>query len=107
MKHLKEISRTEEGFLIYSEDWTPEIAQQIAQEDSLELTDDHWEILNFVRNYYLEFKTSPGLRELIKAMKPVLGESKANSLALFKLFPQGSAKQISRLAGLPKPKKCI
>ena len=98
---------TPEGFLINFSDWTPEITEQLAQEDQLDLTPDHWEILNFVQKYYLEFKTSPGLRELIKAMKPVLGESKSNSLALFKLFPQGSAKQISRLAGLPKPKKCI
>ncbi len=98
---------TAEGFLIDFSNWTPEIAKKLAQEDELILTSDHWEILNFVQKYYLEFKTSPGLRELIKAMKPVLGEEKANSLALFKLFPQGSAKQISRLAGLPKPKKCI
>jgi len=101
------IEKDPEGFLLNHLDWTADLANQLAQENNLILSPDHWEILNFVRAYYLNKKTSPGLRELIKALKPSLGENKANSLYLFKLFPDGAAKQISRLAGLPKPAKCI
>lgn len=102
-----DIEKTPEGFLLNYSDWTPDLAEILAQENNLTLTQDHWEILNFVRAYYLEKQISPGLRELIKAIKPILGAEKSNSLYLFKLFPDGAAKQISKLAGLPKPAKCI
>jgi len=98
---------TPEGFLLNFSDWDKDWAIQTALLENLILTEAHWEIIEFVQKYYQEHQTSPGLRDLIKAMKPLLGEEKANSIALFKLFPQGAAKQISQLAGLPKPKKCI
>jgi len=96
-----------EGYLINFSDWTESIAKQLAVLDQIDLTPDHWEILTFVQEYYQTHQKSPGLRELIKAMKPVLGEEKSNSIYLFKLFPNGPAKQISKLAGLPKPIRCI
>ncbi len=104
---MTELKTTPEGFLLNYLNWTEDWAQNLAQKTNLNLSPDHWEILNFVRAYYLEKNTSPGLRELIKALKPKLGQEKANSLYLFKLFPDGAAKQISQLAGLPKPAKCI
>lgn len=101
-----------EGFLINHSDWTQEWAIKTAEADQLILTQSHWEIINFVQKYYQEFKTSPGLRELIKALNTDSNKASKNlgqytSISLFKLFPEGAAKQISRLAGLPKPKKCI
>lgn len=101
------IKRTPEGYLKNFEDWSEATANSIAQEENIELTPDHWEIIHFVRQYYSKNNTSPGIRALITALKPELGPEKANSLYLQKLFPKGAAKQATKLAGLPKPKKCI
>jgi len=71
------------------------------------MTAAHWEVVNFVQDFYREFDTSPAMRVLVKAMKKQLGEDKGNSRYLYKLFPKGPAKQATRIAGLPKPAKCI
>ena len=71
------------------------------------MTDAHWEVVTFVRNFYEEFDTSPAIRLLVKAMAKQLGEDKGNSKYLYKLFPKGPAKQATKIAGLPKPAKCI
>jgi tRNA 2-thiouridine synthesizing protein E len=57
--------------------------------------------------FYLEFNTSPAIRMLVKAMANKFGEEKGNSRYLYRLFPKGPAKQATKIAGLPKPVKCI
>ncbi|WP_018691801.1 TusE/DsrC/DsvC family sulfur relay protein [Algicola sagamiensis] len=101
------IERDKEGYLINLEDWSVELAPLLAEEEKIQLTDNHWEVIHFVRNFYLEFKTSPAIRALVKAMAQKLGEDKGNSKYLYKLFPKGPAKQATKIAGLPKPAKCI
>lgn len=101
------INRTPDGYLQNIDDWSRALAESMAQEQQIELTDEHWEIILFVRQYYIDHKTSPAIRVLIAALKPEFGPEKANSLHLQKLFPKGAAKQATLLAGLPKPKKCI
>jgi tRNA 2-thiouridine synthesizing protein E len=64
-------------------------------------------VIHFVRGFYLEFNTSPAIRMLVKAMGQKYGEEKGNSRYLFRLFPQGPAKQATKIAGLPKPVKCL
>ncbi|MNN99777.1 Sulfurtransferase TusE [compost metagenome] len=64
-------------------------------------------MINFVRDFYLQYKKSPAIRALTKAMKQEFGEEKANSRYLYRLFPEGPAKQATKLAGLPKPARCI
>lgn len=68
---------------------------------------EHWEVVRFVRGFYLEFNTSPAIRMLVKAMANKYGEEKGNSRYLYRLFPKGPAKQATKIAGLPKPVKCI
>lgn len=68
---------------------------------------EHWEVVRFVREFYLEFNTSPAIRMLVKAMANKFGEEKGNSRYLYRLFPKGPAKQATKIAGLPKPVKCI
>ncbi|MCO6545502.1 MAG: TusE/DsrC/DsvC family sulfur relay protein, partial [Gilliamella sp.] len=80
---------------------------ELAAKESIELTDAHWEVILFVRDFYLEYKTSPAIRALVKAMEKKFGAEKGNSRYLYKLFPDGPAKQATKLAGLPKPVKCI
>ncbi|OAT22833.1 tRNA 2-thiouridine synthesizing protein E [Proteus myxofaciens ATCC 19692] len=79
----------------------------LAEIEEIELTEQHWEIIRFVRQFYLEFNTSPAIRMLVKALAQKYGDEKGNSRYLYRLFPKGPAKQATKLAGLPKPVKCI
>ncbi|MFP1726037.1 sulfurtransferase TusE [Lonsdalea quercina] len=96
-----------QGYLKNSQDWREEMAPLLAEEEGIALTEAHWEVLRFVRAFYLEFNTSPAIRMLVKAMAQKYGEEKGNSRYLYRLFPKGPAKQATKIAGLPKPVKCI
>ncbi|OOF45713.1 sulfurtransferase TusE [Rodentibacter trehalosifermentans] len=96
-----------DGYLLNSQQWNEEVAQAIAEQEQLELTPAHWEVIYFVRDFYQEYNTSPAIRMLVKAMAEKLGEDKGNSRYLQRLFPKGPAKQATKLAGLPKPAKCL
>lgn len=95
------------GYLLDSKQWNEDIARAIAVQEQLELTDAHWEVIYFVRDFYQEYNTSPAIRMLVKAMAEKLGADKGNSRYLQRLFPEGPAKQATKLAGLPKPAKCL
>ncbi|WP_392560226.1 TusE/DsrC/DsvC family sulfur relay protein [Orbus mooreae] len=101
------IETDESGYLKNWQDWSPELINSIANNESIELTDAHLEVIYFVRDFYLEYKTSPAIRALVKAMEKKFGPEKGNSRYLYRLFPEGPAKQATKLAGLPKPVKCI
>jgi len=97
----------EEGYLANLNDWTPEIAVELAEDEKLPLTDDHWEIINMLREYYEEYQIAPAVRVLTKAVGKRLGKEKGNSKYLYELFPYGPGKQACKIAGLPKPTGCI
>ncbi len=103
----KVIETDAQGYLKHMSDWTPELAVKIAELEQIELSGSHWEVIHFVRDFYVEYKTSPAIRMLVKAMGQKLGEEKGNSRYLYRLFPEGPAKQATKIAGLPKPAKCI
>lgn len=103
----KTIETDAQGYLKNVEDWTPKLVPMLAEEESIELSEAHWEVVHFVREFYIEFNTSPAVRMLVKAMAKKYGEEKGSSRYLYKLFPKGPAKQATKLAGLPKPVKCI
>lgn len=96
-----------QGYLTNSNDWSEPLAVVLAQQEGIELTEAHWEVIRFVRNFYQEFNTSPAIRMLVKAMTQKYGEEKGNSRYLYRLFVKGPAKQATKIAGLPKPVKCI
>ena len=104
---LEQIQTDDNGYLKNWHDWTVDLVPLLAKKESIELTDAHWEVILFVRDFYLEYKTSPAIRALVKAMEKKFGVEKGNSRYLYKLFPDGPAKQATKLAGLPKPVKCI
>jgi sulfur relay protein, TusE/DsrC/DsvC family len=95
------------GYLLDVNQWNQDVALAIAEKENLQLTEAHWEVIHFVRDFYKEYKTSPAIRMLVKAMAQKLGEDKGNSRYLQRLFPDGPAKQATKLAGLPKPAKCL
>jgi len=96
-----------QGYLIDHSKWQKEIAELMASNDNFELTIEHWEVIDFVRQFYLTYNTSPAIRALTKAMKAEFGAEKASSRYLYRLFPDGPAKQATKYAGLPKPARCI
>ncbi|PKG37555.1 TusE/DsrC/DsvC family sulfur relay protein [Psychromonas sp. Urea-02u-13] len=96
-----------QGYLLDSTQWTEALATEIAQLESVLLTDEHWQVVFFVREFYLEFNTSPAIRALVKAMQKKYGAELVNSRYLYRLFPEGPAKQATKIAGLPKPARCI
>ncbi|OOF81153.1 sulfurtransferase TusE [Rodentibacter ratti] len=103
----KQIETDSSGYLANTHDWNEEVTKAIAQQENIELSPAHWEVIYFVRDFYQEYNTSPAIRMLVKAMADKLGADKGNSRYLQRLFPEGPAKQVTKLAGLPKPAKCL
>jgi tRNA 2-thiouridine synthesizing protein E len=103
----KSYETDEEGYLVNLADWDTEVANYIAKTESIEMTDQHWEVINFLREYFEEYQIAPAVRVLTKAVGKKLGKEKGNSKYLYSLFPYGPAKQACRFAGLPKPTGCV
>lgn len=103
----KQIQTDSQGYLLNFDEWEPGMIEILAKEEAIELTDDHLEVVFFVRSFYEQFNTSPAIRMLVKAIAKEHGPEKGNSKYLFKLFRKGPAKQATKLAGLPKPAKCL
>ena len=90
-----------EGFLQKPEQWTEEIAREIAHENGIaELTDKHWQVVKFMRNQFLSTGTAPTIRTLGKESGVAIKE-------LYQLFPKGPAKLAAKIGGIPKPHGCI
>ncbi len=96
-----------EGYLLDLKIWDQQVATAIAEKEGIALTENHWEIIHFMRDFYQTYDTTPAVRALVKAVKEKYGPEKGSSSYLFKLFPEGPAKQASKLAGLPKPARCL
>lgn len=103
----KILETDEEGYLVDLSEWTKEAALELAKTEDMELTDSHWEVIEFLREYYAEYQIAPAVRVLTKAIGKKLGKEKGNSKYLYELFPYGPAKQACKVAGLPKPTGCI
>jgi tRNA 2-thiouridine synthesizing protein E len=103
----KTLETDEEGYLVNLADWSEEVADVIAKTENVEMTQNHWEVVNFLRDYYNEYQIAPAVRVLTKAIGKKLGPDKGNSQYLYELFPYGPAKQACKIAGLPKPTGCV
>ena len=105
MQHIAEFTRDVEGYLVNPEDWNESLAQELAEEEGLELTQEHWPILHFVRDYWLEHKVAPDVRHVTKHLVEELGmDKKVAKHHLFSLFPYGYVKQTCKVAGMIKPR---
>lgn len=101
------IEHDEEGYITNLADWNKDLAGVIAQTENIDMTDEHWEVVNFLREYYEEYQIAPAVRVLIKAVKKTMGPDKGNNKYMYELFPYGPAKQACKIAGLPKPTGCV
>lgn len=97
----------EEGYLTNLGEWNEDAAKYLAEQEKVEMTENHWEVVNFLREYYNDFQIAPAIRVLTKAVGKKLGPEKGNNKYLYELFPYGPAKQACKIAGLPKPTGCI
>lgn len=102
-----ELLLDQDGHLQNHLDWTPEIAQLMAQKDGLTLTPAHLSILYAVQKFYQQFGYAPATRPLIKFLMKQLGNQISNA-QLMQDFQTGLvARTLARLAGLPKPANCL
>ncbi|MBC6904862.1 TusE/DsrC/DsvC family sulfur relay protein [Saccharophagus sp. K07] len=96
-----------EGYLLNLDDWNPEVAAQIAQQEGIQLTEAHWEIIEVIRDYYATYDLSPAMRPLVKYVGMKLGAEKGKSVYLLTLFPGSPPKLAAKIAGLPRPANCL
>ncbi len=90
-----------EGFLTDATAWDEQVAGEIARANGIpELTDRHWQVVNFMRERYLESGSAPSIRSLGKTSGVPIKE-------LYELFPKGPAKLAAKVGGIPKPRGCI
>jgi TusE/DsrC/DsvC family sulfur relay protein len=94
--------RDAEGYLVEPADWNEEIAQVLAAEESIQLTDDHWDAIRFMRAYYDEHQIAADARYVIKHLEERLGKDARKKL--FELFPSGHVKQTCKIAGMKRPR---
>ena len=103
----RHIALDQDGYLQSLDDWDPQVAEALAAAEGLQLSTDHWQIIELLRQFYAHYQLSPATRPLIKYTAQVLGVEKGNSLHLNRLFNGTPAKLAAKLAGLPKPTNCI
>jgi len=92
----KIIPADEEGYLLDVSYWNPELASIIAKHEEIEMTDDAWEVFNFLRSYYEEYQIAPGARILTKAIKTKLGADKSNSCTCMVYSPTDQAAKAAK-----------
>jgi len=97
----------EEGYITDVTNWNEDLAAIIAKTENIDMTEEHWEVVNFLREYYNEYQIAPAVRVLVKAIKKKFGADKGSNKYLYELFPYGPAKQACKIAGLPKPTGCV
>ena len=101
----KEILLDGEGYLLDLDEWTEKFVHVRADEEGLKLTDEHWEVINYIRNYHEKNNVQAPVRDMIKHFKKTWDKEKANTRYLHQIFPLGGPqKQGNRLAGVRKPK---
>jgi sulfur relay protein, TusE/DsrC/DsvC family len=98
-----EIHTDPEGYLAHLDEWNEDIAQALADRDGLALGDQHWQIIRFMRDYFLEYGTAPNLRILQKALKEEFGDEWGDKKFLFNLFPYGPANKPAVTPARPSP----
>ena len=103
----KPISVYASGNLVNLDDWSEALAEALAEKENIELNDEHWKIIKFLRKFYFQYGVTPMVKVLIRHMQEELGADSANQSHMYELFPGGPAKQGSRIAGLPSPQGCI
>lgn len=96
-----QIEIDEDGFIQEPAKWNEEVARALAATEGVdELNERHWQLINYLRDYYQKFGIAPMIRKMCKEVGMKLAE-------VYELFPSGPAKGACKAAGLPKPTGCV
>ena len=91
-----------EGYLIEPLEWTEEVAKELAKQESIELTPEHWDVLSFMRDAYAVHQVTVDVRHVMKHLAAKHGPDSRNMV--FELFPYGYVKQACKIAGMKRPR---
>ena len=101
----KDVLTDQEGYILDMDAWSEGFAVALAEQEKLVLTDEHWQVIHFIREYYDNHHVQAQVRDMIKHFRTVWGPDKGNSRYLHDIFPMGGPqKQGNRLAGMRKTK---
>ena len=95
----------DEGYLLDSKEWTPSVAELMAENDNLKLSEDHWIVITYLRNFYVTYAIAPELFMLQRTLCKSMDDCRWNRDYLRTLFPRHGARDACKYAGLPKPLK--
>ena len=102
----KTIEVDEEGFLKSDKDWSEELAIYLSEEDGIELSKDHWNVINFVRWYYLTYQNCPHPKFIVKNLNKRFGDGKYTVKYLYDLFKKQPVMKACKHAGIPFTTGC-
>ena len=103
----RSIELDREGYLLEPADWSEDVAYAIAAKENIEMTDEVWEVISFVRDYYEERQSVPEHRVLLKELRKRHGKEKATRKYVYNMFPYGYGQQACKIAGMRVPLKLL
>lgn len=103
-EELEMLNLGEEGYLLDPAEWNEDVARTLAADEDIELSDEHWRVLRFMREYHAEHGIAADARFVIKFLAEELGYGDRARSRLFQLFPYGYVKQACKIAGMQRPR---
>jgi len=94
----------DEGYLVDPVNWNEQAAQALARQERIVLSEEHWAVIRFMREYYESHQIAPDARHVMKHLAAIKGAGKAGRNDLFALFPYGYVKQACKIAGMRRPR---
>lgn len=94
----------EEGYLVDPAQWNEQVAAALARQEHIVLSDEHWAVIRFMREYYEQHQIAPDARHVMKHLAEFKGAGQSGRNDLFVLFPYGYVKQACKIAGMRKPR---
>ena len=98
------VSVDDERYLLDPAEWDEMIAVEFATQENIVLTDEHWAVIRYMREYFDSHQIIPDARHVIKYLADYLGSASTGRNDLFRLFPYGYVKQACRIAGMRRPR---
>jgi len=96
------VERDPEGHLRELEPWSERYAVDVAMKEGIELTEEHWDVVHFLRDRFMQEGQARSGRHVVEALERRYAD-KGGKRYLYSLFPHGPVAQASRIAGLPLP----
>ncbi len=91
------------GHLVNTDDWSEDLALAIADAEGITMTDAHWEIINFLRDYYRQFQATLPLKPLLSEVGKKFGPGQGSTRYLYGLFADRPTRLANKIGGLPRP----